>query len=81
MTEECMKRQQQLVIEAVEKAEEARWRMGARVRLDERMSTKLCIDLLAHGIMVIGEGENTYGMCIIPESKVKDYLNKAKAQI
>ena len=76
-----VKRQKEQVIEAIEQAEANRWLRGAEVHFSERMSTQLCVDLLAHGLMAIGEGGYAYRICTTPEAKVAEFLQKAKAEM
>lgn len=80
MTEKIIKRQRQTVIKAMRKADLSKWPYGMKVKLDERMATRLCIELLVDGFMVLGEGNYVYTIQAMKNANIEKYSRKVKGK-
>lgn len=76
-----MKKQRKTILEAMVDADMGNWPYGARVKLSEKLDRKLCIEFLADGFLILGDGENCYIIKAIAGTNVKAYLKKAKEEM
>ena len=81
MTEKTIKRQRQSVLNAIIKADLSQWPYGTKVQLNERMATRLCIELLADGFMVFGEGGYVYTIQAMKNANIEKYSRKVKGKM